>query len=175
MTLNFCLFQIPVCFQKNWKRFLIKYLAGQSYWITNYSSDNDSVPSYLFEMGMGTSTISSFSHSSTSFLGLCDDMERSSLVPDNGTYHSLYEMSTGVTVLFVSYGSFSLIAFVGNFLVMWVLTTTRRLQSVTNTLIANLALADIIIWLFLCHFREVGLHHKLFCRSFFPHPVMVPT
>ncbi|KAI4490220.1 hypothetical protein M0802_010854 [Mischocyttarus mexicanus] len=58
----------------------------------------------------------------------------------------LYEVPTSVTVfLSICYGSISVMAIAGNSLVMWIVTTTRRMQNMTNFFIANLALADIII------------------------------
>ncbi|KOB68507.1 Neuropeptide receptor A23, partial [Operophtera brumata] len=69
--------------------------------------------------------------------------------------HTLYDVPTGMIVLLsVLYGSISVLAVVGNFLVMWIVATSRRMQSVTNCYIANLALAD-IRWLlphFMCSF-----------------------
>ncbi|XP_013177839.1 PREDICTED: substance-K receptor-like isoform X1 [Papilio xuthus] len=70
------------------------------------------------------------------------------------TYDTLYDVPTGLIVLLsVLYGSISMLAVVGNFLVMWVVATSRRMQSVTNCYIANLALADIVIGLFAIPFQ----------------------
>ncbi|CAH2075319.1 unnamed protein product, partial [Iphiclides podalirius] len=72
----------------------------------------------------------------------------------NDTYDTLYDVPTGMIVLLsVLYGSISVLAVVGNFLVMWVVATSRRMQSVTNCYIANLALADIVIGLFAVPFQ----------------------
>ncbi|KAF4528010.1 hypothetical protein B566_EDAN002193 [Ephemera danica] len=62
----------------------------------------------------------------------------------------LYEASTGVVVfLSVCYGAISVLAVAGNSLVMWAVAGSRRMQrSATNWLLANLALADIVIGLF---------------------------
>ncbi|NP_001127721.1 neuropeptide receptor A23 [Bombyx mori] len=69
-------------------------------------------------------------------------------------YDTLYDVPTGVIVLLsFLYGSISVLAVVGNFLVMWVVATSRRMQSVTNCYIANLALADIVIGLFAIPFQ----------------------
>lgn len=66
----------------------------------------------------------------------------------------LYDVPTGMIVLLsLLYGSISVLAVVGNFLVMWVVGTSRRMQSVTNCFIANLALADIVIGLFAVPFQ----------------------
>ncbi|CAG5040172.1 unnamed protein product [Parnassius apollo] len=70
------------------------------------------------------------------------------------TYDTLYDVPTGMIVLLsFLYGSISVLAVVGNFLVMWVVATSRRMQSVTNCFIANLALADIVIGLFAVPFQ----------------------
>lgn len=67
---------------------------------------------------------------------------------------NLYEVPTGIVVLLsIFYGVISLVAVVGNALVMWVVATSRLLHSVTNYFIANLALADIIIGLFAIPFQ----------------------
>ncbi|XP_068630423.1 RYamide receptor-like [Battus philenor] len=72
----------------------------------------------------------------------------------NDTYDALYDVPTGMIVLLsILYGSISVLAVVGNFLVMWVVATSRRMQSVTNCYIANLALADIVIGLFAVPFQ----------------------
>lgn len=67
---------------------------------------------------------------------------------------TLYDVPTGMIVLLsFLYGSISVLAVVGNLLVMWVVATSRRMQSVTNCYIANLALADIVIGLFAVPFQ----------------------
>lgn len=72
----------------------------------------------------------------------------------NDTFETLYDVPTGMIVLLsFLYGSISVLAVVGNFLVMWVVATSRRMQSVTNCYIANLALADIVIGLFAVPFQ----------------------
>ncbi|XP_073951456.1 RYamide receptor-like isoform X2 [Choristoneura fumiferana] len=58
-----------------------------------------------------------------------------------------------IVLLSFLYGTISVLAVVGNFLVMWVVATSRRMQSVTNCYIANLALADIVIGLFAVPFQ----------------------
>ncbi|CAK1604236.1 unnamed protein product [Parnassius mnemosyne] len=69
-------------------------------------------------------------------------------------YETLYDVPTSMIVLLsFLYGSISVLAVVGNFLVMWVVATSRRMQSVTNCYIANLALADIVIGLFAVPFQ----------------------
>ncbi|KAM3962347.1 neuropeptide receptor A23 [Aphomia sociella] len=72
----------------------------------------------------------------------------------NDSYDTLYDVPTSMIVLLsFLYGSISVLAVVGNFLVMWVVATSRRMQSVTNCYIANLALADIVIGLFAVPFQ----------------------
>ncbi|ROT71291.1 putative substance-K receptor-like, partial [Penaeus vannamei] len=68
----------------------------------------------------------------------------------------LYEVPTSLVVLLsFFYGSISLVAVVGNALVMWVVATSKKMHTVTNYFIANLALADIIIGLFAIPFQVV--------------------
>lgn len=56
-------------------------------------------------------------------------------------------------VLSMCYGSISFLAVLGNSLVIWIVATTRQMQSVTNLFIANLALADVIIGMFAIPFQ----------------------
>jgi leucokinin receptor len=73
---------------------------------------------------------------------------------EDDTYQDLYEVPAGVTALLsFFYGSVSVMAVVGNCLVMWIVATSRRMQNVTNCFIANLALADIVIGLFVIPFQ----------------------
>lgn len=66
----------------------------------------------------------------------------------------LYEVPTGVIVLLsIFYGTISVVAVVGNSLVMWIIATSRRMHNVTHYFIANLALADIVIGLFAIPFQ----------------------
>lgn len=67
---------------------------------------------------------------------------------------TLYQVPVGFIVLLsLFYGLISLVAVVGNFMVMWIVATSRRMQTVTNFFIANLAVADIIIGLFSIPFQ----------------------
>lgn len=78
----------------------------------------------------------------------------------NGTFtdEPLYEVPLHVVVLLTFfYVSISVAAIVGNGLVLWVVATSRRMQSVTNCFIANLALADVMIGLFAIPFQVRGL------------------
>ncbi|XP_049942603.1 neuropeptide Y receptor type 1-like [Schistocerca serialis cubense] len=76
------------------------------------------------------------------------------VVAANGSDSSLYDVPGGVVALLsLCYGSISVLAVVGNSLVMWIVATSRRMQNVTNCFIANLALADIVIGLFAIPFQ----------------------
>ncbi|KAI5699826.1 hypothetical protein M8J75_009409 [Diaphorina citri] len=66
----------------------------------------------------------------------------------------IYKVPTSIIILLsVFYGTISVLAVVGNFLVIWIVATSRRMQNVTNCFIANLALADIVIGLFAIPFQ----------------------
>ncbi|RXG51413.1 Substance-K receptor [Armadillidium vulgare] len=73
----------------------------------------------------------------------------------HNTYNeSSHQVPTELVVLLsILYGSISLIAVIGNALVMWIVASSRNMHSVTNYFIANLALADIIIGLFSIPFQ----------------------
>lgn len=74
----------------------------------------------------------------------------------NATYldEPLYPVPFHIVLLLTFfYVSISVAAIVGNGLVLWVVATSRRMQSVTNCFIANLALADVIIGLFAIPFQ----------------------
>ena len=58
----------------------------------------------------------------------------------------LYEASPAIiAILAVFYGSISILALVGNSLVFLIIVRNKRMQSVTNFLLANLASSDILI------------------------------
>ena len=77
----------------------------------------------------------------------------------------LYDVPAGIIALLsIFYGTISILAVVGNFLVMWIVATSRRMQNVTNCFISNLALADIIIGLFSIPF-QVNTHLYLTLRT----------
>lgn len=58
-------------------------------------------------------------------------------------------------LLSIFYGSISIIAVIGNSLVIWIVATTRQMQTVTNLFIANLALADVVIGMFVIPFQVI--------------------
>ena len=74
----------------------------------------------------------------------------------------IYHVPTGIVVLLaVLYGSVSLVAVLGNGLVIFVIAKNRKMQTVTNIFIANLALADVIIGLFSTPFQfQPALHQR---------------
>lgn len=61
-----------------------------------------------------------------------------------------------VALLSIFYGGISIVAVIGNTLVIWVVATTRQMRTVTNMYIANLAFADVIIGLFCIPFQVSG-------------------
>ncbi|ODM95714.1 Tachykinin-like peptide receptor 99D, partial [Orchesella cincta] len=72
----------------------------------------------------------------------------------SGSVDELYNVPLSIIVLLsLLYGGISVAALIGNMLVLWVVTISRRMRTVTNMFIANLALADIIIGLFAIPFQ----------------------
>lgn len=66
----------------------------------------------------------------------------------------LYDVPISIIVLLsLFYGTISILAVVGNSLVIWIVATTRQMQTVTNFFIANLALADVTIGMFAIPFQ----------------------
>lgn len=61
-----------------------------------------------------------------------------------------------MALLSIFYGGISILAVIGNTLVIWVVATTRQMRTVTNMYIANLAFADVIIGLFSIPFQVSG-------------------
>lgn len=86
----------------------------------------------------------------------------------------LYDIPSAiVTLLVVAYITVSLTAATGNAMVLYVIIRSRRLRSVTNFFIANLATADIIIAVFAIPFQfQAALLQRwvlpLFMCSFCP-------
>ena len=81
---------------------------------------------------------------------------------DSVTEAEIYSVPSGIVVLLaVLYGSISLVAVLGNGLVIFVIVKNRKMQTVTNIFIANLALADVIIGLFSTPFQfQPALHQR---------------
>lgn len=71
-----------------------------------------------------------------------------------------------VVVLSVLYGSISIIAVAGNGLVIWAIVTSKRMRSVTNHYLANLAFADILIALFAIPFEVSARLRSLSTQSY---------
>ena len=73
-----------------------------------------------------------------------------------------FAVPTGIVVLLaILYGSISLIAVLGNGLVILVIAKNNKMQTVTNIFIANLALADVIIGMFSIPFQfQPALHQR---------------
>jgi hypothetical protein len=127
-----------------------------SYSVSNYFGAHGSASSNRSDIdATGIDLASSLSHTPTNVSCVEDCIMNSSLqLQTDDTLQSLYEVPTGVTALLsLFYGSISVIAVVGNSLVMWIVATSRRMQNVTNCFIANLALADIVIGLFAIPFQ----------------------
>ncbi|XP_055596964.1 substance-P receptor-like [Uranotaenia lowii] len=69
-------------------------------------------------------------------------------------HEALYDVPVGLVVLLsVFYGTISVLAVIGNSLVIWIVLTTKQMQTITNMFIANLALADVIIAMFAIPFQ----------------------
>ncbi|XP_064459119.1 neuropeptide Y receptor type 2-like [Ornithodoros turicata] len=66
----------------------------------------------------------------------------------------LYQVPVEIIVLLsVCYGFISLVSVIGNIIVLWIVASCRRMKTVTNFFIANLAVADVIIGLFSIPFQ----------------------
>ncbi|XP_039965034.1 RYamide receptor-like [Bactrocera tryoni] len=75
-------------------------------------------------------------------------------VLEEAEFERLYSAPTGIVVLLsIFYGTISILAVIGNSLVIWVVVTTRQMRTVTNMYIANLAFADVVIGLFCIPFQ----------------------
>ncbi|XP_041368407.1 tachykinin-like peptides receptor 86C [Gigantopelta aegis] len=78
----------------------------------------------------------------------------STVVPNSSVTEDPYKVPPGLIVLLAFlYGSISLLAVIGNGLVIFVIVKNRRMHSVTNIFIANLAVADVIIGMFSIPFQ----------------------
>jgi leucokinin receptor len=76
--------------------------------------------------------------------------------------NEIYEVPVFVvTLLAFLYGSISVIAIIGNILVIIVIAKDKHMQTVTNIFIANLAFADVIIGMFTIPFQfQPALHQR---------------
>ncbi|XP_064459129.1 RYamide receptor-like [Ornithodoros turicata] len=77
------------------------------------------------------------------------------VVDEPGFRHDdLYEVPLDVIIILsFCYGTVSLLSVVGNMMVLYIVASSRRMQTVTNYFIANLAVADIIIGAFAIPFQ----------------------
>lgn len=66
-----------------------------------------------------------------------------------------------IVLLSTFYGTVSLLAVIGNTLIIWIVATTRQMHTVTNLFIANLALADVVIGMFVIPFQVIGFKFSL--------------
>lgn len=83
------------------------------------------------------------------------------------SFAGLYDVPVGIIILLsLFYGSISVIAVVGNTLVIWIVATTKQMQTVTNLFIANLALADVVIGMFAIPFQVKHIIFPLFMYIF---------
>ena len=77
----------------------------------------------------------------------------------NGTNRTLYENNlftvtpSLIALLSILYGSISVTAVIGNFLVILVIIKNKSMQTVTNFFIANLSVADVMIGIFSIPFQ----------------------
>ncbi|CAH1794855.1 unnamed protein product [Owenia fusiformis] len=89
----------------------------------------------------------------------------------NGTEADFYVPPGIVVLLSTLYGTISVIAFVGNSLVIIVIFRNKRMQSVTNMFICDMAIADVIIAIFGVPFQ---FQAALLQRWVLPH-IMCPV
>ncbi|XP_052103425.1 neuromedin-K receptor-like [Mytilus californianus] len=72
----------------------------------------------------------------------------------NSTISDLYPVPVGIIALLaILYGSISVAAIIGNSLVISVIIINKKMQTVTNIFIANLAFADVILGMFTIPFQ----------------------
>lgn len=80
----------------------------------------------------------------------------------------LYDVPVGIIILFsIFYGTISLLAVIGNSLVIWIITTTKSMQTVTNFFISNLALADVVIGVFCIPFQVSTINFSVLFEIFY--------
>lgn len=66
----------------------------------------------------------------------------------------LYQPSTSIIiVLSILYASISVLSLLGNGLVIWVVAASRKMRTVTNIYIGNLAVSDVILGVFCVPFQ----------------------
>ena len=75
----------------------------------------------------------------------------------NQTSRSYITTTPMFVTISVLYGLISIVSVVGNFLIILVVMKNRRMQNVTNYFICNLAMADIVIGIFVLPFQVLYL------------------
>lgn len=113
---------------------------------TTYSSFNDIVYNYFIKLNL------------TNYTNLRSLYENYSDYTDDLIDHgnSLYKVPWYIiTILSILYGTISILAVLGNGLIMWVVLKNKRMHNVTNYFISNLALADIVIGVFATPFQVI--------------------
>lgn len=96
----------------------------------------------------------SLSHAGKDFALFCEKEKKNQENYSSILVDDLYDVPIGLLILLsFFYGSISILAVIGNSLVIWIVSTTRQMQTVTNMFIANLALADVVIGMFAIPFQ----------------------
>lgn len=97
-----------------------------------------------------------------------DELTVNSSTHSPKVFIEIFEVPVGiVALLLVCYGAVSIISVVGNICVLWVVISRRRMRTVTNYFIGNLALADIVIGLFAVPFQfQAALLQKWLLPAF---------
>lgn len=103
---------------------------------------------------MDFAVVDNFSIPNETFWNLSFPEEVANLSRYTATTDNLYEVPPAVIALLSCwYGAVSLVSVLGNVCVLLIVGTSRRMRTVTNYFIANLAVADIIIGLFSVPFQ----------------------
>lgn len=90
----------------------------------------------------------------TTVWGIPFYLDTANTTMNNSAVDEAFFVPLGIVVLLAFlYGSISLVAVVGNGLVILVIVKNRKMQTVTNIFIANLALADVMIGIFSIPFQ----------------------
>ena len=71
-------------------------------------------------------------------------------------YHILFPVA--LTLMILLYVATAIVCFYGNFMVLWIIRTTKSLQNMNNLLVANLAICDICIGIFITPFQWYGTY-----------------
>ncbi|XP_035205702.1 neuropeptide receptor 22-like [Stegodyphus dumicola] len=90
------------------------------------------------------------------YFNISNEENKEDNVSFNKTYDiiDLYDVPIALIIaLSCFYGTVSLVTIVGNFCILLIIALSRRMRTVTNFFIANLAIADIVIGLFVIPFQ----------------------